>query len=483
MRLSFHKSRDKRYQIALEELRKTFQSNQGEAILADLRAVPLRKLTKDERFIARNLRKIHKCLRPSTRGEKRKHGLFLNAFRKTLHRLNSSEIEKNRYLRLNRLLLELCKTKFYRVHLFAFGHDLLREMFTALAPKDGKCLDYKEHFSQHSFLDESLLIIRSRPTFLMEREVRRFNESLNQSFFDPHKYNHPFLLYTFAFFRQGRVRRLKMVRMGSPTKEGPGRPPKIIEEFKGFLTLLKQEKKVHLYINKQKTWGKEGLRSLEIQNLELEYDNFYCISLPSDGAFYYQEMSYASQHQASKFKQTFQDLLMGKIGVGYYHLPQSWLKSESFEKDLCEILEQVHECYFDSKELLTVTERRFFIDHVYTQIIITCLQNFKIDSLNITCRDGIDRAGCEQAKLLYYFQTSLGIENDLDSMKERQFLLHIPPYLAKIRPMIKERREYLHQLIHVSYNKEVCRKICQKGEQEPLLYLKPHFVKRSLEGC
>ena len=97
-------------------------------------------------------------------------------------------------------------------------------------------------------------------------------------------------------------------------------------------------------------------------------------------------------------------------------------------------------------------------------------------SINITCRDGIDRAGIEQAKLLYYFQVSLGIEEELESKKEKQFLIHFPPYLAKSRPMISERCEYLHQYLS-SYSAQNKYNIRCLQNENPILYSRPHFVK------
>ncbi|MCH9631796.1 MAG: hypothetical protein S4CHLAM6_01140 [Chlamydiae bacterium] len=327
-------------------------------------------------------------------------------------------------------------------------------------------------------MDESHLILDSQPAIFLERDFRKFNESVVQTIFDPHMYNHPFLLYSFALFRKGRLCRIKMVRMGSPTCEFLGKTPHVIEEFKGFLKVLKSENKNHLYINKQRTWGKEGQRSFAIKSLEGKFENFFCMCLPSDGAFYYQQMSYSHQNDSNMFKETFYDLLVGKQARGYYHFPQQWLENEDFCKGMKAVIEFVHSTYFDMKNKLTIPERRYFIDHVYTQLIIYCLQNFEIDSVNITCRDGIDRAGCEQTKLLYYFQISLGIEEEVDSKIERQFLMHIPPYLAKNRPIVKERREYLYQLLNATYNVHICKKIHAEAKRDPILHLKPHFVKR-----
>ncbi len=481
MRWSFHKRRDHRYQIALDELKKTFSENGGGDIATVVQELPSSKNSKNHKKLLREFYEIQNCFESRGVNYKKKHYHFLKSLRKSLNILDTIELKESWHHSINRLIHELCKTKFYRVHLFLFGHHLLQDLFASLIRKqNANKLDFDKHFSQYSFLDESHLILASQPAIFLERDIRKFNESVTQAIFDPHKYNHPFLLYTLALFRRGKLCRVKMVRMGSPTREIWGKTPLVIEEFKGFLKVLKEENKTHCYINKQRTWGKEGQRSFAIKSLEQKFDNFFCICLPSDGAFYYQQMSYATQKKAKGFKEVFYKLLIGEVGQGYYHFPENWLENKDFCLGLKKVIGLVHTLYFDQKDELSVAERRHFIDHVYTQIIIFCLQQFPINSINITCRDGIDRAGCEQIKLLYFYQISLGIQEEVESKIERQFLMHIPPYLAKNRPIVKERREYLYQLLQSTYNAEVCNRIHNQGKLEPLLYIKPHFVKRSV---
>lgn len=480
MRWSFHKRRDRRYQIALEELKKTYREFGGYQIETFALQQKDQRFSRLERFLIKNLKRIESCFVPYSPDFKKKHANFLKYLRKGLRSIEKLEPTKSWHEQVQNLILELCKTKFYRIHLFLFGHHLLQDLFSSLIHKqESKKIDFDHHFANYSFLDESHLILASQPLIFLERDMRKITENLTQTIFDPHQYNHPFLLYTFVLHQQGKPQRIKMIRMGSPTKESLGRKAVIIEEFKGLLKKLQIEKKNHLYVNKQRTWGKEGQRSFAVKQLESSFNNFFCICLPSDGAFYYQQMSYADQNNSEQFKEVFYELLVGKQGRGYYHFPQLWLDDREFCAGLKKVIDFVHLLYFSNASILTLAQKRYFIDHVYTQIIIYCLQKFNIQSVNISCRDGIDRAGCEQTKLLYYFQASLGIEEHTDSKIERQFLMHIPPYLAKNRPIVKERREYLYELMNNSYNLQVIEKIQQSSKVSPLLHLKPHFIKRT----
>lgn len=480
MRWTFHKRRNRRYQIALEELKRAFVERGGNDLVRQLKEVPYKEFTFRDKRLLRDLDLIKTCFNPYSHDYKKRHTTFLKVIRRLLKHFKKNPPESAWHEKFHNLALELCKTKFYRVHLFLFGHHLLQDLFASLIhQKDETKLDFDTHFLNYTFLDESDLIINSTPAIFLERDLRKLIEMGIGVNFDPHRYNHPFLLYTLAFYRKGKISKLKMVRMGSPTKESWGKRPEVIEEFKGFLLQLKKENKSHLYINKQRTWGSEGLRSHAICKLENEFDNFFCVSIPSDGAFYLQSALYEKMENAKEFKDLFYGMLIGKKAEGYFHIPKKWVADEEFLGGLKQVLNFVHEYFFKNKELLSVQERRFFIDHFYTQLILYCLQYKNIQSINITCRDGIDRAGCEQAKLLYFLQLSLGIEDEIESKIQRQFLVHIPPYLAKNRPMVKERREYLHDLMNLSYDKEIKENLFKYYQTKPVIYHKPHFVKRA----
>lgn len=472
---SFHKERDKRYKIVLIQLLKTFSQQEGFSLVGQIKKQE--NLTKVESALLKHLCILEELLTQNSQNYKKRHNRFLKTLRKLLILLEAKQ-EHGLYSELiEKLCLELCKTKFYRIHLFEFGHHLLSAIFATLSSQaKSNTPNYIHHFSRYSLLDESRFIVTSSPLFHLERDLRKFNETITKVVFDSHRYNHPSLLYHLTLFRNGEIHRVKMVRMSCPTKESWFQSPQVIEEFKGLLKALKSENKNHLYVNKQRTWSKEGLRSSAIKDLQNDNDHFFCLCLPSDGAFYYQQNFYDVLEKAGHFKEMFFNMLIGKKAKGYYHIPVSWLKDLLFVEQIKETLNQVHHLYFNSKEELSSLEKRLFIEHAYTHIIILCLKYFEIHSVNVTCRDGIDRAGCEQAKLLYYFHILLGIENEIESKKERQFLIHIPPYLAKNRPMIKKRRELLHQILN-HYTPEVRKAIREAHVNKPLLYYKPHFVK------
>jgi len=74
-------------------------------------------------------------------------------------------------------------------------------------------------------------------------------------------------------------------------------------------------------------------------------------------------------------------------------------------------------------------------------------------------------------------QISLGIEEELDSKKERQYVQHIPVYLAKNRAIVHERRQVLEQVFKIM-TPEVRKKILGYHQKHPLLLSRPHFARR-----
>lgn len=467
MRELFHRKRSKRYDIVLKELKNSFLQYGGWNLLFEMNQQQKSKISLKDKRVIKKFNQLSSSLNTPNKKNKLRHSHFLRLLRSLLSHFESAKKKNELEGKLYLFLLELCFTKFCRMHFFDYGHKLINEM-----------MSHRDQGLTENFLIESNHIHHLSPKVFLERDLRKFNETVCKVVFDPHKYNHPFLLYKLSLYQEGNLKIIKMIRMGSPTSERVLKRPQVIEEFKGYLAKLSLTGKNHLYINKQKTWDIEGRRSDALIDLEKNVENFYLICLPSDGSFYYQDEEYKDCLRASEFKQDFFDLLTGKKKRGYYHLPKAFLKDESFLKSLQGILDDVHISLYNGAQILTQKERRYFIEHVYTQLIILCIRQFPVDSMNITCKDGIDRAGCEQFKLLYYFQLYLGLEKDTDSIYERQFLVHFPPYLAKSRPMVKERREFLFEFYN--HLKDVHSDTLRlKYQNDPFLHSKPHFVKRA----
>ena len=337
MRRLYHRERNRRYHLSLKELNQVYSEQKGDDLVHELNQYSRRKLSKDEKKMRAFFFKLSQVVKEPYNNSKRCHRQFLSALRQLLNLTFSFTPTKSWHHRLYTLLLDLCETKFYRIHFYLFGHQLLQDIFSNLGSihdPNETSFNFEKHFSEYNLLDESLFINKSQPMILLERDLRKLNDMFVKTKFDPHKYNHPFLLYRLSIFRDGEISLVKMVRMGSATYESWMHKAKIIPEFKGFLFKLKQNGKQHLYVNKQATWGEEGERSTAIIALEQQFDNFYCVCLPSDGNFYFQDKQYQKIDEAKAFKQIFYHLLLGEKEKGYYHLPKKWSQSDEFQKQL-----------------------------------------------------------------------------------------------------------------------------------------------------
>lgn len=480
MRLRFHKERDKRYLIAIEELQRVFQQQKGWEVLLEATNQSREVLPREEDIILDKFERLVKTLLQDTKRAYRQHQKVTAYLRHLLRKLETFEPTKPWHSSLLKLVYELCLTKYHRTHFYSFGSILLSKLFSAMTLAE-EPLDHKDHFSNYNFLEEAHMIEESNPRILFERDFRKFDENFLKRHFDSHRYNLPHLLYTLAFYRDGQVARLQMVRMGCPTKEGWFQPPKVVPEFRGFIAYLASKGQKHLYINKQKTWGEEGRRSEKLHELDQEMDNLHVVSLPSDGDFYNQQGRFREVNQMNIFKPLFARMLRCKINSGYYYVPKAWREDPKFCLGVSEVLDEVHTLYFGDQDQLDHEERKLFIDLSYTHLILFFLSYSKVQSVNITCRDGIDRAGCEQSKLLFYFQISLGIEEELDAYRERQFTQHIPVYFAKTRAIVPERRQILQQA-YCAFTPKVKEKIREKHQKTPIVFARPHFVKRKQQS-
>lgn len=92
----------------------------------------------------------------------------------------------------------------------------------------------------------------------------------------------------------------------------------------------------------------------------------------------------------------------------------------------------------DSK--LTSQERRDFLELAYPVIIDHLLKHFDATTMNITCKDGIDRGGKTQGLFIQYL--AIGEENGFTADRKKMMaaiaLARAP--LVKAQPMIGSRR-------------------------------------------
>jgi hypothetical protein len=215
----------------------------------------------------------------------------------------------------------------------------------------------------------------------------------------------------------------KVIRSGRPLNHSlkfPWLTPEITPEFLKYL----QGNPGHLYVNVLKRSGAEGKSSKKIEGLESQFPELYVITLDKNSDFYVQDAKkYPGSMESEKFKNLFIEQMTSKKGNYYW---SSRLDSESWKKELIEILDEVHQHYFFDKSQLDVSARKDFIELTYLEILDRLRDKWNPLSMNISCHQGMDRA----PSLLVLWM----LKKNQISDKEAAALLLAPPLIIHNRP-------------------------------------------------
>jgi hypothetical protein len=237
-----------------------------------------------------------------------------------------------------------------------------------------------------------------------------------------------------------------VIRMGTQTFENPFAPftqkAYITEEFKAFIGFVKASNNYHLYFNFQNnvpSWigCNEAPRCRALKEFAQENSNcFYFITLPKDTSFYNQEGFLMKQEDAEKFKETFKKEYFNPYGGFDFINLDKHLDPYNL---LCNIIEEVHRIFFDSKPVLKFIDRLNFIEITYLELEKHLINLLSPNTLNFTCKDGIDRAG--GASALYYYDMHFKNKRDLaeHEVQELEAILFAPALLVKKRAIRSDR--------------------------------------------
>jgi hypothetical protein len=289
--------------------------------------------------------------------------------------------------------------------------------------------------------------------------------------FDPHlETNLPYALYHIPKeVFDSKFDQVDVLRFGTPTRSG-----EVIEEFKAFLQALQFKGEKHLYVNMQHFdegaakfnrslkslpylgyWFAgshhmlkgDNMRSFAIHELQEEFgDAFVFVSLAQDSSFYHQkegpwmyETSIAFQEFAQEFFNQFENLK----GLSGIYLPEILKTDLAFMQKAKDLMSEVHKALFEAKPNLSKQERKDFIEIYYAFFELMLIKTLNISSMNIACKDAIDRAGKSNA-LLFKLLSLVNGDRD-ESVKEKSFvaITHGPAFLVKKQAILEHRRERL----------------------------------------
>lgn len=190
-----------------------------------------------------------------------------------------------------------------------------------------------------------------------------------------------------------------------------------------FKCFVKNQKK-HLYVNLMKRHGVEAPLARAIEALEKELPSLSVISLDKNSPFYWQEETgFPEELNSEEFKQQFLDRMFAPRGDYFW---SSALPRAEWKEELAGVMDQVHARFYPNVENLTRQERRDFIELTYLQILKALVEKWAPLALNITCRQGMDRA--PSLAVLWW------MEQADPSPKEIAAALLTPPLLIHNRP-------------------------------------------------
>jgi hypothetical protein len=251
---------------------------------------------------------------------------------------------------------------------------------------------------------------------------------------------------------------IQVIRMGTQTQENYLAPltqtAQVNSEFMGFIEFLAEANKKHLYFNFQNKiptwWGRnEAPRCRALEAFASKHPQvLYFITLPKNTLFYHQEGPFETLDDAGYFKTNFLDeILSPDLGFGFINAEEFVYKDDFFKK----IINFVHQSYFNDKNQLNHQERKIFIELTYLEIEKALINFIQPDTVNLTCKDGIDRAGGALALLyfdLYLKNKSNYSERDVQNLEA---ILFAPALLVKKRAIIKNRFErFISAAKHIS---------------------------------
>ncbi len=238
--------------------------------------------------------------------------------------------------------------------------------------------------------------------------------------FDPiGQHNLPCRLYEMD--RRGK--KIAILRIPSPTRQSFINKVEIIDEFRGFLRSLANEKHPgkHLIVNLQdRTSWKEYARSRALETLQMNAEfnqQLFVITLPMDTDFYHQNNEYLNLNKADDFLKAFKDQLESASECGFFFPPQ--MKPAEFIRFAEKAFPAIHELFFHNKNSLTRRNREDFIEIFYQFFVLKCIDLFEPDSISFTCKDAVD-TGAAATGLFYGFLKLL--TGDFSKKEEQDFL-------------------------------------------------------------
>ncbi|CDR33284.1 hypothetical protein [Criblamydia sequanensis] len=220
----------------------------------------------------------------------------------------------------------------------------------------------------------------------------------------------------------------KLFRLGNPSHNDPsffGTTYSVLPEFRAFIAFGQN----HLYINLMKRVKTEKFLALPLEKLSQESPNFFMATLDKDSSFYWQKAKqFPEKMDFKNFKNLFLDEMLAKEGNFFF---SSQFRIEEKRDQLESLINKAHKTFFSARPHLNREERQALIELTYLNLIDYLLELSNPASMNITCRQGMDRG--PSLMLLFAYQKKLIDKQELIA------LLLASPIIIHNRPSHESR--------------------------------------------
>lgn len=270
---------------------------------------------------------------------------------------------------------------------------------------------------------------------LANRLLRSLKDYYDQGF-SPINSGNPVQIFSFMTFFGGK---LKVLAMGSPTIQtsyvpllGSGEAA-VDPLFLGYLEELGRRRERHLYLSFQ-DMGAEGARNSLLMGLQYEErfkECFLAITCSKNSPFYYGR---GHPEDGDQFIKQLHAQFFDGQEAGCF-LPNSL--RHCGEKSL-EILQFLKGLFLS--DIAILEERLAVIDFYYVLLASWVCLEMKVDYINFTCKDAIDRGMQSLAEFTLLWSTVQGNIVESESFAERmEEILFARAYYVRKRSMLPER--------------------------------------------
>lgn len=239
-----------------------------------------------------------------------------------------------------------------------------------------------------------------------------------------------------------------------PVSEAAKAATKIDPIFVSWMESYRSQEKSHLYVVNQDYTGKysrlEGDERPRIEVIlataaeERFSDTFYAVVLSKNSPFFNQNYNDIDEEYFSISKSFISELYRQFFEI-CPALSGNFIPSKIFEKipDLpsfsLKMINAIHRVVFDGKTRLTKEERVVFIDLFQDLFICRLMIGLGVSSINVSCKDAIDRAADSMARLWAHLMLVSDLEN-LQKFREIYIsILMARALMVRKRPILHDR--------------------------------------------